>query len=513
MTGQFARVLRAEWTKFRTVRGWVVATAVAAVLIVGLGVAPGMGGTCGTGCRLPVGPEGQEVTDNFRFVHRALTGDGSITARLTALTGEKPSSEGPSEPGLVSWAKAGLILKDGTDPGSSYVAVMLTGAHGVRLQYDYVHDVAGPAGDTAPQWLRLTRTGDTVTAAVSADGARWQTVGQATLPNLPETLEAGMFTTSPQYAEVSSQSSFGTTGAMGGPSTATGVFDQVRLEGDAEAAWSSDQVGGPDRPEDVPTGGGPDEDGDTDRAAGADTGSREEGGVFTLTGSGDIAPAVTGAAGLGTSITQTLVGTFAGLVLFVVVGVLFVTAEYRRGLIGTTLAAGPPRGRMLVAKALVVGAVTAITGAVAAAAVLTLGQRVLRGNGVYVHAASTATEVRIVLGTAVLLAVCAVLALALGVVLRRGAVALTVVLAITVLPYLLAMSVLPADAADWVLRITPAAAFAVQQSAVEYAQVDNLYLPVEGYFPLPPAGGLAVLLAWAAAAFTLATVVLRRRDV
>ena len=38
------------------------------------------------------------------------------------------------------------------------------------------------------------------------------------------------------------------------------------------------------------------------------------------------------------------------------------TAEYRRGLIRTTLAASPRRGRMLAAKALVIGAVAFAAG-------------------------------------------------------------------------------------------------------------------------------------------------------
>ncbi|GAA3392538.1 ABC transporter permease subunit [Cryptosporangium minutisporangium] len=514
MTGQLGRLLRAEWTKFRTVRGWVLATIGAAVLIVGIGVLPGMQGTCGDDCGLPIGPEGQEVSDSFRFVHRTLTGDGTITARITSLTGSTMAG-GPPEPGLVPWAKVGLMLKDGTSPGSSYAAVMLTGGHGVRLQYDYVHDVAGPAVDSAPRWLRLTRSGDTVTAAESTDGTGWRTVGRVTVRHLPDTVEAGLFATSPQYSEVS-DTSFGTIGATGGPSTATAEFDSVRLDGTAGRSWRSDHVGGPDRTGDSPTADSPVAGSSQEHAPGPpqpESGSTEENGVFTLTGSGDVAPAVSGANGLGTSVSQTLVGTFAGLILFVVVATLFVTVEYRRGLIGTTLTAGPARGWMLAAKAVVLAAVTAVTGAIAAAVVVTLGQRVLRANGVYVNAVSTATEVRIVLGTAALLAACAVLALALGTVIRRSAAALTTVLAVTVLPYLLALSVLPNGVGDWVLRLTPAAAFAVQQSAVEYAQVDNLYIPSLGYFPLPPAGGLAVLLAWTAAAFALAVVVLRRRDV
>jgi len=79
-------------------------------------------------------------------------------------------------------------------------------------------------------------------------------------------------------------------------------------------------------------------------------------------------------------------------------------------------------------------------------------------------------------------------------------------------PYLLAIAFLPAGAARWLLRITPAAAFAVQQSAVQYAQVDNVYTPANGFFPLSPWSGLGVLVAWVALALGLAVFLIRRRD-
>jgi hypothetical protein len=517
--GGFGQLVHAEWTKFRTVRGWVVAIAVAAATIVGLGVMPGYQGSCGrTGpqseCRLPVGPGGEEVTDSFYFVHQTLTGDGSITVRLTSLTGLLPSPpddqagrQGPAKaegggdggkPGLAPWAKAGIILKAGTGQGSSYAAVMLTGTQGVRMQYDYTHDIAGPAGAVSaesPRWLRLTRAGETITGEQSADGSQWTTIGAARLDDLPSTMEAGLFATSPQYTQSSSEA-FGISGAMSGPSQATGVFDRVERQGGWSGdAWKGEAIG------------------EFDNAGPIQRGRFEQDGErITVTGSGDIGPAVAGAAGLGTSITQTLVGTFAGLILVVVVGTMFVTAEYGCGLMRTTMSASPRRGRILAAKALVIGAVTFVTGLAAAAAVVILGQRVLRANGVYVHAASTFTQLRVITGTAALLAVAAVLALALGVILRRSATAVTTAVLGIVLPYLLAMTVLPAGAGQWLLRVTPAAAFAVQQSALEYQQVINLYTPVNGYFPLPPWAGFAVLCGWTALALAAAAILLSRRD-
>ena len=511
----FALVLRAEWTKFRTVRGWVIAMMIAALVIVAFGLGPGMHGSCNvSACSFPAGPGGELVSDSFYFVHRALRGNGGITVRVTSLTGLIPSSgqepggrgpggqgQGPgTRPGLAPWAKAGIIIKQGTRHGSAYAAMMVTGSHGVRMQSNYTQDTPGLRGAVAaasPRWLRLTRSGDTITGYDSADGTRWTRVGTARLDGLPATVQAGLFATSPQYTS----SLF--LGVSGGPSQATGAFDHLRLQGSGVAAtvpggaWTGTDIGG--------SGGG---------VPGPSAGFRQAGGEFTVTGTGDIGPAVSGPAGLGTTVAQTLIGTFAGLIAVVVVATMFITAEYRRGLIRTTLAASPHRGRVLAAKAIVVGAVTFAAGLAAAAIVVTLGVRILRDNGVYVWPVTPLTMLRVVVGTAALLAVAAVLALAIGTILRRSAAAITTVIVVIVLPYILAVAVpvLPAGAASWLLRITPAAAFAVQQSLPQYPQVDNTYTAVFGYYPLAPWAGFAVLCAWAAIALALAAVLLRRRD-
>ena len=106
------------------------------------------------------------------------------------------------------------------------------------------------------------------------------------------------------------------------------------------------------------------------------------------------------------------------------------------------------------------------------------------------------------------------LALALGTILRRSALAVTAVIVLIVLPYILAVaSVLPAGPAEWLLRVTPAAAFAVQQTLVRYPQVARAYTPADGYFPLAPWAGFAVLCGYTACALGLATYLVRRRDV
>jgi ABC-type transport system involved in multi-copper enzyme maturation permease subunit len=342
------------------------------------------------------------------------------------------------------------------------------------------------------RWLRLTRAGDTITGYDSTDGRHWTTIATAHLAGLPDTVQVGMFATSPDYMASSSSEN-------GGPSYATGVFENVDVHGAAPGSgWRGSPVGNAGL-------AGPGAYG---------SGFHETGGAFTVTGSGDIAPAVVGTgADPGRGAERTLIGAFIGLIVLAVVATLFITGEYRRGLIRSSFAASPHRGRVLAAKAVVIGAVVFVAGMIGAGIALPLGEHRLRANGNAIYPAGTGTELRAVVGTAALLAVAAVFALALGTILRRSAMAVTVVIVLIVLPYLLAVaSVLSPVPAEWLLRVTPAAAFAVQQTLVRYPQVAASYTPVNGYFPLAPWAGFAVLCGYTACAFGLAVYLVRRRD-
>ncbi len=518
----FVQLLHAEWTKFRTVRGWVIGTAVAASVIVLLAMLTGSGshaevcvGTSPSSAKchtahptVTLGPDGEPVVDSFYFVYQPLDGNGSITLRVTSLTGVilagggAPAGNGGSSANLAAgarsavqpWAKAGIIVKASMREGSAYAAMMVTGGHGVRMQYDYTHDTSGLPGAVSaasPRWLRLIRSGATLTGYESAGGTNWTEVGTADLAGLPSTVQVGLFVASPPYQRIS-QHLGGSSGTQSF-TLATATFDHISLQrGNAEGGWSGVAVGRGDLP---PAASG---------------GFHQSGGSLIVSGSGDIAPTV----GFGQPIERALVGAFAGLIVMVVLAALFITAEYRRGLIRTTFAASPRRGRVLAAKALVVGSVAFIIGLVASAVALPVGESLLRHNGNYIYPVSSFTQLRVVVGTGALLAVAAVLALAVGTLLRRSAAAVTTVIVAIVLPYILSVAwVLPAGAADWLLRVTPAAAFAIQQSVPQYPQVSFAEAnPANGYFPLPPWAGFAVLCAYAALALGVAAFWLRRRD-
>src|SRR6185369_10164524 len=89
----------------------------------------------------PLGPGGEPVADSFYFVHQPLTRNGTITARVTSLSGLVPANlDSPSltlRPGTQEWAKAGIIIKQSLKPGSEYAAMMVAAGHGVRMQWNY----------------------------------------------------------------------------------------------------------------------------------------------------------------------------------------------------------------------------------------------------------------------------------------------------------------------------------------------------------------------------------------
>jgi ABC-type transport system involved in multi-copper enzyme maturation permease subunit len=512
----FTHQLHAEWTKFRTLRGWVLAMVIGAALIAVVGVLLPRGDSqCGTGsgaaclAQVPTGPGGEAVNDSYYLAAQPLAGDGSITVQVASLTGMISASDGgfhtrnspppgSLSPGLVPWAKAGIIITAGTRPGSAYAAMMVTGSHGVLLQYDYTGDVAGLPAAASARWLRLTRSGDVITGYDSADGQGWTEVGSVRLAGLTGTVQAGMFAASP----LDFTPNFPTYGESGGSTAATlatATFDDVDLRGGAAGGrWAGQAVGAAGA-----------------NYAGPRIGLRQVGGRFAVTGSGDIGPVVAGMVNssydTGT-LADHLFGVFIGLLIMIVIAAMFITVEYRRGLIRTTLAASPRRGRLLAAKAVVIGLVTFLLGSAAVAVAVVAGSRIAHDSGIYVLAAGWPIEVRVILGTGAMLAVASVLALSIATMLRRSVAAVAAVVVTIVLPYILGVSgVLPASAAEWVLRVTPAAGFAIEQSVPQYWQVIGHYGPPD-YYPLAPWAGLAVLGGYAAAALGLAAWLLRRRD-
>ncbi|MDI2132904.1 ABC transporter permease subunit [Yinghuangia seranimata] len=497
----FGRLLHAEWTKLRTVRRWVLTllAAVAATLIVSVLAAGGIHN--GGGDKPPPTYNDRTVNDGFRFIHQALTGDGTITARITGVRPVREVGPGFDHPVSAPWAKGGLMVKTSTTPGSDYAAVMLTERHGVRFQAHFVDDTAGSStsGDDA-RWLRLVRTGDTVTGYESADGTTWHRVGTTHLSGLPQTVEVGLFATSPEGLEISR--SFGSTSVTGGPTRATAGFEKVAVQGTTAGAWQTHDIGQERRPGPPPP----------DMPPFPDNESTQNGDAFTITGSGDVGPMDIDA----DAVRQSLSGALIGLIPIAALGVLFITAEFKKGMIRTSFLASPRRGRVLAAKALVLGAATFVAGLLAAVPAFLLGRSEWKRNGfrppVYPDLGlGDGPVLRAVVGTGLVLALVAVLALSVGVLVRNTAAAVAIVVVVLVLPQML-MAGLPVGAARFLSDYTPIAGFSIQSTTPNYPQVDGSCLPEDGCHTYAPWTGPGVLLAYTAVLFALAVWRLRRRS-
>src|SRR3954468_9111938 len=183
-------------------------------------------------------------------------------------------------------------------------------------------------------------------------------------------------------------------------------------------------------------------------------------------------------------------------------GALSMTSEYATGSIRATLAATPQRFTVLGAKTIVVAATTAVVGIAAALVAFLVATRVFAGRGIPV-ALTDPGAVRAVVGAGLYLAVLAVIALALGAVIRSsvGTVAAVVTLML-VLPGI--AGALPAGWQGGAVRYLPAEAGQAIIGSTRFALTDRDLLA--------PWAGFAVLCAYTAVAFVAAAVSLSRRD-
>ncbi|MEU3342368.1 hypothetical protein [Streptomyces sp. NPDC006668] len=104
-----------------------------------------------------------------------------------------------------AWGKAGLMLRNdiiGTGSSTGYLVLVATPGKGVTLSsnsdsdgYLYSNTTKTGSAAVAPVWLRLVRSGDSVTGSYSANGTTRTTVGTATLTGANSTEDAGMFFT------------------------------------------------------------------------------------------------------------------------------------------------------------------------------------------------------------------------------------------------------------------------------------------------------------------------------
>ena len=113
------------------------------------------------------------ANDAFHYVYQAVSGDTTIVARVATLLNTN------------AWAKSGVMIRETLAPNSKNAMMAITTANGFTFQRRVTTGgstsaTSGGAG-TAPKWLKLVRSGDTLTGYQSADGLNWTQVGSTTI--------------------------------------------------------------------------------------------------------------------------------------------------------------------------------------------------------------------------------------------------------------------------------------------------------------------------------------------
>jgi regulation of enolase protein 1 (concanavalin A-like superfamily) len=156
-----------------------------------------------------------DTADEFHFAYKQLSGEGSIVAKVVSLTNTN------------TWAKAGVMIRQTLEPGSTHAMMVVTPGQGVSFQRRITADAGSEETTqtdiTAPQWVRLTRSGNTFTGEYSANGSNWTTLGSIDMPMLLDTY-IGLCLTSHNV-----------------DATCTAEFSNVTTDGTGD--WQSQDIG------------------------------------------------------------------------------------------------------------------------------------------------------------------------------------------------------------------------------------------------------------------------------
>ena len=169
-----------------------------------IGTSTSSGGTfsiTGGGVGIPI----PATADAFQFAYQTLTGDGSITARLTSVQG----------------GEAGIMIRETLNADAANVAVLSSGNVILEDRPSTGADTAyqppyGLGGYSFPVWFELVRAGNTFTGYVSSDDQSWTSLGSTTV-SMAETVYIGL-------------------AVSGGNTLATSTFDNVSINSSAAPA-------------------------------------------------------------------------------------------------------------------------------------------------------------------------------------------------------------------------------------------------------------------------------------
>jgi IPT/TIG domain/FG-GAP-like repeat len=149
------------------------------------------------------------TSDQFRFVYQPIDGDGQIVARVSNVQNQDP------------WSKAAVMIRQDLTGNSPQAMAAVTPSNGTVFQWRAIRggssgSITGTAA-LAPQWVRVTRNGNSLTAYYSDNGTTWTRIGSRTI-TMPTRVYVGLAVTSHKAS-----------------ATGRGVFTNVTVTGKTSA--------------------------------------------------------------------------------------------------------------------------------------------------------------------------------------------------------------------------------------------------------------------------------------
>jgi len=189
------------------------------------GYPPSVGSfTQGAGGAITMTGSGSDIwgtSDQFHFAYKTLTGAGTIIARVDSVENTH------------AWAKAGVMIRESLEPGSTHAFACVTPENGVatqgRTDTDGSSFNSNEAGITAPHWVKLERdVAGNFTVSHSANGSTWAMVADSVPNYIPMTSEVyiGLAVTSHDAAQA-----------------CEAKFSNVTITGNVGAQWMNQDIG------------------------------------------------------------------------------------------------------------------------------------------------------------------------------------------------------------------------------------------------------------------------------
>jgi outer membrane protein assembly factor BamB len=146
--------------------------------------------------------EGTDIggySDQFHFVAQSVTSNSTISARITAQDAKS------------SWAKAGLMMRQNSNPDAPYYAILLTPANGLNIEYRTstglratLYQVPTTISTAPPLYMKIARSGNTYSAYQSPDGVHWDFIlGTSIAINMTGAIQVGMAIASNNWQQTS----------------------------------------------------------------------------------------------------------------------------------------------------------------------------------------------------------------------------------------------------------------------------------------------------------------------